>query len=190
LIELTIALIVIGILVGAILKGADLIDSARAKSLTQNMKELETIVWTFYDKVRRMPGDCNRDGLIDYTLTTTQPTFSNSTTAPTGYCTGSGNQDSPFNDLKYAEIFSAGDPNAALARHGFDGYFALGNYNSTVNAIAIYNVPAWAARMVDASIDKSESGLSGRVRRLDQSADWPTDKNTIVSLIYFFSRTP
>jgi type II secretory pathway pseudopilin PulG len=189
LVELAIALVIIGIIVGAILKGADLIDSARAKRLTESMKELETAVWTFYDKTRRMPGDCNRDGLIDYTLTSTQPTFSSSTTAPTGYCTGTGNQDSPFNDLKYAEIFSASDPNTELTRHVFDGHFALGNFNGA-NAIAIYSVPTWAARMVDASIDGNENGLSGRVRRLDQTADWPTNKNANVAIVYFISRTP
>jgi prepilin-type N-terminal cleavage/methylation domain-containing protein len=189
LIELAIALVIIGILVGAILKGSDLIDSARAKSITQSIKEIETAVWTFYDKARRFPGDCDRNGLIDYTLTSTQPALSNSTTPPTGYCTGTGDQDSPFNDLKYAEIFSSGDPNSELARHIFDGYIVLGS-NGTVNAMAIYNMPTWAAREVDASIDRGENGLTGRIRRFDTAADWPTDKNTRVVMIYFFGKTP
>jgi prepilin-type N-terminal cleavage/methylation domain-containing protein len=186
LIELAIVLVVIGIIIGAILKGADLIDSAKVKRLTQNIKELETATWTFYDKTRRFPGDCNRDGLIDYRLTSAQPALSTSTTPPTSYCTGNGNQNSPFDDLKYVGIFSPDEPNAEIARHPFDGYFVLGN-DGTVNAIGVYNVPAWAARMVDISIDGNENGLSGRVRRLDAAEDWPDDKNTRVAIIYFLS---
>jgi hypothetical protein len=89
----------------------------------------------------------------------------------------------------YLVNFSSGDPNSELARHIFDGYIVLGR-NGTVNAMAIYNIPTWAAREVDASIDGGENGLTGRIRRFDTAADWPTDKNTRVVMIYFFGKTP
>jgi prepilin-type N-terminal cleavage/methylation domain-containing protein len=194
LIELAIALVIIGIIAGAILKGQDLINSAKVKRFVDDLKGIETALWTFYDKKGRLPGDCNNDGLIDYTLTTTAPTYSTSTTAPTGYCDSSSSStasaDTVFNELKYAELLSSTDPNSELARHEFNGYFAIGNSNSTVNAIVAYNIPAWAAKMIDKSIDKVENGQSGRLRRFDTTGDWPATSTTNVAIIYYFDKTP
>ena len=58
-----------------------------------------------------------------------------------------------------------------------------------INAIAIYDVPAWAAKMIDRSIDGSENGTTGRIRRLDKAGeDWPTDQDQAVNIIYYFDR--
>jgi prepilin-type N-terminal cleavage/methylation domain-containing protein len=193
LIELAIALVIIGVIVGSILKGQDLINSAKVKRFVDDLKGIETAIWTFYDKKGRLPGDCNNDGVIDYTLTTTTPTYSTSTTAPTGYCDGnstSGTVNTVFDELKYAELFSPTDPNSELAKHIFNGYLAIGNSNSTVNAIVAYNIPAWAAKMIDKSIDGIENAQTGRIRRFDTTGDWPATSTTNVAIIYYFDKMP
>ena len=191
LIELAITLVIIGIIAGVILKGQDLINSAKVKRFVGDLREVETLIWTFYDKKGRLPGDCDNDGLIDYTLTTTVPTYSNSTTAPTGYCDGSSSAsaDTVFDELKYAELLSQTDPNKELAKHEFNSYFAIGN-DGTVNAIVAYNIPAWAAKMIDKSIDKTENAKSGRLRRFDTTDDWPATSTTNVAIVYYFDKTP
>jgi len=46
--------------------------------------------------------------------------------------------------------------------------------------------------MIDRSIDGSENGTTGRIRRLDKAGeDWPTDQDQqdqAVSIIYYFDR--
>jgi prepilin-type N-terminal cleavage/methylation domain-containing protein len=189
LVELAIVLVIIGIILGAILKGQELINNAKVKRLQNDLKGLEAAIWTFYDRTGRLPGDCNNDGTIDYQLISSAPSLSTSTTAPGSLCSGTGDQNAPFDDLKYATILPQNAANADLAKTPFSGsVFAIG-YNGTAgyNAIAIYNVPAWAARMIDVSIDGSMNGTAGRIRNMD-TGDWPPDQNTNVQILYLFDR--
>jgi len=187
LVELAIVLVIIGIILGAILKGQELINNAKVKRLQNDLKGLEAAIWTFYDRTGRLPGDCNNNGTIEVSLTT-PPTLSTSTDAPSSFCTAE-NADAPFNDLKYATILPQNAANADLAKTPFSGsFFAIG-YNGTAgfNAIAVYNIPAWAARMIDVSIDGSMNGTAGRIRNMANN-DWPSDQNTNVNIIYLFDR--
>jgi len=192
LVELAIVLVIIGIILGAILKGQELINNAKVKRLQNDLRGLEAAIWTFYDRYGRFPGDCNNNGTIEYQLpqTVTGPTLSLSTNTPNGICTGTEDQDQPFNDLKYARILPQNAANADIAKHPFNGIFAIG-YNGTAgyNAIAIYNVPTWAAKMIDRSIDGSENGTNGRIRRWDSAGDWPSDQDQAVAIIYYFDRS-
>jgi len=188
LVELAIVLVIIGIILGAILKGQELINNAKVKRLQNDLRGLEAAIWTFYDRTGRMPGDCDRNGTIEVSLTT-PPRLSTSTDPINNYCSNE-NADAPFDDLKYARILPQNAANADLAKTPFTGsFFAIG-YNGTpgYNAIAIYNVPAWAARMIDVSIDGSMNGTAGRIRRLGSTDDWPPDQNTNVHIIYLFDR--
>ncbi len=64
LIELAIVLIIIGIILGAVIKGQDLIQNARAKKVVSKFREWEIAQWNFYDRKGRFAGDQNADGLI------------------------------------------------------------------------------------------------------------------------------
>ncbi len=69
LIELAIVLVIIGIIIGAVLKGQDLIESARIKRFDNSLREWETAVWTYVDRQGVFPGDSNGDGIIGNTAT-------------------------------------------------------------------------------------------------------------------------
>lgn len=60
LVELAIVLIVIGLIVGGILKGQDLIESARMKSILSQVNDYRVATHTFMDKYDALPGDFNR----------------------------------------------------------------------------------------------------------------------------------
>lgn len=64
LIELAIVLVIIGIIIGAVLKGQDLIESARIKRFDNSMREWETAVWTYVDRKGTFPGDTDQNGII------------------------------------------------------------------------------------------------------------------------------
>ena len=57
LIELAIVLVVIGLLLGGILKGQELIESARARNLISQLDSIKAAYFTFQDKYRALPGD-------------------------------------------------------------------------------------------------------------------------------------
>ncbi|MDI6891177.1 MAG: prepilin-type N-terminal cleavage/methylation domain-containing protein [Thermodesulfovibrionales bacterium] len=65
LIELAIVLVIIGIILGAVLKGQDLIAGARAKKFATWGQQWEASQWTYFDRKGRFAGDgTNRNGLI------------------------------------------------------------------------------------------------------------------------------
>lgn len=57
LIELAIVLVVIGLLLGGVLKGQELIESARARNLISQLDSIRAAYFTFQDKYRAIPGD-------------------------------------------------------------------------------------------------------------------------------------
>ena len=57
LIELAIVLVVIGLLLGGILKGQELIESARARNLISQIDSVKAAYFAFQDKYQAIPGD-------------------------------------------------------------------------------------------------------------------------------------
>jgi prepilin-type N-terminal cleavage/methylation domain-containing protein len=60
LIELAVVLIIMGLLIGGILKGKDLIESARLKRVISQLNEYQMATTTFLDKFDALPGDFNK----------------------------------------------------------------------------------------------------------------------------------
>lgn len=59
LVELAIVMIIIGLLIGGILKGQELINNARVSSSVSQLKGIEASINTFRDKYSALPGDIN-----------------------------------------------------------------------------------------------------------------------------------
>lgn len=206
LVELAIVLVIIGIILGAVLKGQELINNAKVKRVQNDLRGIEAAMWTYYDRAGRMPGDCNRDGNIGFSLgagTTGQALAYSSLTTPTSdYCasttTGENDPNRAWSDMRAQRVLSYATPNTDLARHTFNDRFAVGSIGSggnNYNAIVIYGIPTWAAKMIDVSIDGAADGTAGRVRNFSTTVTgsaWPSDyyNDQIVSLIYFFDRVP
>ena len=205
LVELAIVLVIIGIILGAVLKGQELINNAKVKRLQNDLRGIEAAMWTYYDRAGRMPGDCNSNGVIEYGLGTgpsgVSLHYSINANPTADYC-GNANTENDVNpawsDMRVQRVLSYATPNVNLARHNFSDYFAIGSIGSNgvnYNAIVIYGIPAWAAKMIDVSIDGAEDGTAGRVRNFTSNvtgSDWPADyeNDQVVSLIYFFDRIP
>ncbi len=65
LIELAIVLVIIGIIIGAVLKGQDLIVNARAKKFINWTRSWEGAQWTILDRRGVFAGDSDADGAIN-----------------------------------------------------------------------------------------------------------------------------
>jgi prepilin-type N-terminal cleavage/methylation domain-containing protein len=57
LVEIAIVLVIIGLLLGGILKGQELINSARVKNLANDFRTIPTYIYAYQDKFRALPGD-------------------------------------------------------------------------------------------------------------------------------------
>jgi len=57
LIEIAIVLVIIGLLLGGILKGQELINSAKVKNLATDFKNIPVFIYGYQDKFRALPGD-------------------------------------------------------------------------------------------------------------------------------------
>lgn len=57
LIEIAIVLVIIGLLLGGVLKGQELINSARVKNLATDFKNIPVFIYGYQDKFKALPGD-------------------------------------------------------------------------------------------------------------------------------------
>jgi len=82
LVELSIVLVIIGLLIGGILAAQSMINTTKIQSFTRQIGQFDAAVVNFQDKYGALPGDSARfnsavgdsDGLIDSGITTTAPT--------------------------------------------------------------------------------------------------------------------
>ncbi|MGB7815271.1 MAG: prepilin-type N-terminal cleavage/methylation domain-containing protein [Methylotenera sp.] len=59
LIELAIVLVIIGLLLGGVLRGQELINSARVKNITRDFQNVQVYIYGYQDRFRAVPGDDN-----------------------------------------------------------------------------------------------------------------------------------
>jgi prepilin-type N-terminal cleavage/methylation domain-containing protein len=57
LVEIAIVLVIIGLLLGGVLKGQELINSAKVKNFAQDFRNLPIFIYGYQDKYKKIPGD-------------------------------------------------------------------------------------------------------------------------------------
>jgi prepilin-type N-terminal cleavage/methylation domain-containing protein len=210
LLELAIVLVIIGIILGAILKGQELINNAKAKRLLNDTKGLATLQYTFYDRYGRFAGDCDNNGAIDASASSNvTPAYFNATTY--GFCYNPTNSNGPqpnysldaqWQELGQAQLVSFSNTRD-VARNPYNGalYSASVNDSNNIpyNVVVATQVPCYAAKVVDQAIDGSIDANNGNVRILNGSnygnaqngSTWDCDsEQQLVSYVYFFDRRP
>jgi prepilin-type N-terminal cleavage/methylation domain-containing protein len=85
LIEIAIVLVIIGLLLGGVLKGQELINSAKVKNLATDFKNVPVYIYGYQDKFRALPGDDNH---ADAHLGAASSVISTSTTVGNGLIDG------------------------------------------------------------------------------------------------------
>ena len=57
LVEIAIVLVIIGLLLGGVLKGQELINSAKVKNFANDLRNISTFIYAYQDRFRALPGD-------------------------------------------------------------------------------------------------------------------------------------
>ncbi len=60
LVEIAVVLLIVGLLLGGVLKGQALIDSAKVKNLAQDFRAVPAMIHAYQDRFRALPGDDRR----------------------------------------------------------------------------------------------------------------------------------
>ena len=181
LIEIAIVLVIIGLLLGGVLQGQQLIENSRVKSATNFFNGIAAAAFSYQDRYGRMPGD---DGPALANLTARGGAWGNIPTTAFGNTdgiltataanafAGSGEGAFFFTHLRAAG-FITGDPAtpvgsaAILPSNPFGG--VIGMVGATIwtnmngNKICMSNVPGSAAIALDNQLDDGTSD-TGRFR--------------------------
>jgi prepilin-type N-terminal cleavage/methylation domain-containing protein len=70
LVEMSVTMAAAGLLFAAVTTGQELVDQAKATKMINDVKTIEMQVQQYAQLKGRMPGDCDADGVIDYTADT------------------------------------------------------------------------------------------------------------------------
>ncbi|WP_163329454.1 type II secretion system protein [Desulfurobacterium thermolithotrophum] len=165
LVELAIVLVIIGLLLGAVLKGQELIKNAKIKRAISQAKEIEAAVYTYYDKYNAFPGD--DPNAADRWGNSTTSSGNGDGWISGGYCTSEGEESCLlWQHLRLANIIngdSSGNGPSYLPRSVFGGPIDVFSYtydNKTSLWVTFRNVPGDFAEQLDLKLDdgKPDSG--------------------------------
>jgi prepilin-type N-terminal cleavage/methylation domain-containing protein len=179
LIEIAIVLVIIGLLLGGVLKGQEMIENSRIKSVVADMRGVSAAYNSYVDRFRALPGDetaatmgargwtgaagGNGNGVLAINL---NQTFNN------------GGEQAAFWRALRASGFAVGDPNAATNATGMPRAGNNGLLGVTVSPYGLVGISSCVsalttkqARGVDTTIDGSEGNSFGEARGLSSGAN-------------------
>jgi len=198
LVELAIVLVIIGIILGAVLKGQDLIHNARIKKFINDAgRKFEVATWTFYDRNGKFPGDCNNDGIIgNGTCTNNVKTdlATNSKLIPDDY--------NPVRLGSYSFLVGLGNDGGTPSKNVMvicptsDG----STCNTPISSDELEFFKAFDTA-IDGSADAGKDSVRGATSASFTSSSWIVTPNGIASspaewstsdtaLVYYFDRRP
>lgn len=177
LIEIAIVLVIIGLLLGGVLKGQEMIESAKIKNVRNDLEGIAAAVYTYQDRYRAYPGDDPRAGRWGAaTAGNGDGDLESNTDAFTNGPLGANERRSFWQHLRYAGLLTgdATDNNAPL--HAFGGKLGVvsGNARNPLGlsgsvVVCADMVPLKAAEALDTQLDDGIPA-SGSVRAMATAA--------------------
>jgi prepilin-type N-terminal cleavage/methylation domain-containing protein len=174
LIEIAIVLVIIGLLLGGVLQGQQLIENSRVKSATNDFNGIAAGAFSYQDRYGRLPGDDNTDGIEDRGDSWADVAAGDGNGIVDGDAAdafdGSGEMGSFFQMMRAAG-FVAGDPALtdadALPQNPFGGLTTVttAEINDGLNGtkICMSNVSGSSSIALDTQLDDGD-GATGRFR--------------------------
>lgn len=166
LVEIAIVLVIIGLLLGGVLKGQEMIENAKIKNLINDIEGVTTAFYAYRDRYKALPGDDPRAasrGWTDAVAGNGNGTLQYNNAFRAG---NAGENMLAWQHLRYAGFIS-GDPagttqttGRAHPFHSYDGYIGVANainanfgFGMRGNLVCVSNVPGKAAEAVDSNFD-------------------------------------
>lgn len=176
LVEIAIVLVIIGLLLGGVLKGQELINSAKAKSIVNDFRNLSTMIYSYQDRFRYLPGDDPRSNdHVGFAPATTGGTIGN------GRIEGAWNSTTVTDEsaLVWQQVRAANLATGTTDTSKPDDYFPRNAENGRIGItgtavagltgtffVCSGNLSARLVRQIDATMDDGVTN-AGVVRALD-----------------------
>lgn len=149
LVEIAIVMVIIGLLIGGVLKGQEMIQNAKVKRVVKSADELRAGVMTFYDKYGQLPGDEN---------SAIFPPGTDSTTGNNNGQIAGAEVFAVFSDLALSNIISGTfNGTSDLPSHPFGGTYRLiwidPGPGAARHCIVFTNLPAEVCLEIDSKYD-------------------------------------
>ena len=179
LVEIAIVLVIIGLLLGGVLKGQEMIENSRIKSVVADMRGVSSAYNSYFDRFHAVPGD---ELLLTMTnrgwaaVATTGNGNGVLTVTPAQTFLNGGEEQSFWQVLRYAG-FTSGDPTAigatALPKTGTGGLIGVTQapYGMVGPAVCVSGLSTKQARGIDSVIDNSEINNTGDARGINGAAN-------------------
>ena len=177
LVEIAIVLVIIGLLLGGVLKGQELINSAKIKNLVADMNGISTAVYAYQDRFKALPGD---DGIAATRWATAVAGNANATLEGAFNSSAAGDESRKFWQHLRLAGFIGGDPDTTQPINAVGGITGVqwGAGNQTVAAltqglaglvVCQSNILGRIAESMDNQLDDGKPN-SGAVRSWTQGA--------------------
>jgi len=162
LVEIAIVLVIIGLLLGGVLKGQELISNAKIKNIVSDLNSISAAHNTYIDRYRALPGDeANAVYVARGWATVTGAGDGNGVLAMTAAATFTSPQVvlegvGFWQTLRAAQMISGDPASAALptnAAGGLVGVNGVATYGQPGPTVCVSGIPAKIALGVDTSID-------------------------------------
>lgn len=179
LIEIAIVLVIIGLLLGGVLKGQEMIENAKIQSLRNDMDGVITAYYAYQNRYRALPGDDPKGdnagrGWADGVAGGGNGAVANAN----AFDAGNNENQLLWQHLRYSGLISgnpAGTANNTGGRanplHGYNGKLGISNTTAawglglTGNILCAGSVPGKAAEAIDAALDDGLAN-TGTVRAI------------------------
>ena len=145
LIEIAIVMVIVGLLIGGILKGQAMVKNAKIKRYHQDLDGIRAAWYAYFDRYGYYPGDDPRAS-------------SHFAGAPDGNGNGridGAEQPYVFRHLRYAKLLSGNPTIAAYPPNPYGGQYRVtyNPYSVGANGITAYYIPGDVARVIDEKYD-------------------------------------
>lgn len=188
LVELAIVLVIIGLILGAVLKGQELINSARMKRMYNMQKEINAAINTYLDKYGKYPGDDNTmnarwgitDGNNNGQIAALTTTCAAGTTTET--CVA-------WRALRLSNLVSGDSTSAVNPNNPYSGVVGIGNVavqGLTTHWIGLTNVPYDVCEIMDQQYDDGSPTAGYNSGDVRGSGDYNTATSGTYTLYFRF----
>lgn len=162
---------------------------AKQENFYKELMQVESLVWSYYEKAGRWPGDCDGDGVIAYLPPSSGTGSGIMNDGSDASCVNTSSESflAALNDLRNLKS----DEVEALVDNADVPTFLIGHgqiAGKNSNVIVAYDVPVTVAQWLDQRIDGDTHADNGRVRiwGQDQAQVWPDQSAQKVAVAYYF----
>ena len=163
LVEIAIVLVIIGLLLGGVLKGQEMIENAKIKNLINDINGVSTAFQAYRDRYKSLPGDDSKADNRGWT-DAVAGSGNGALNLNNAFDAGGNETQNLWQHLRYSGFISgdpAGTTNNADGRanplHAYDGKIGVtgstNRFGMRGNLVCVSNVPGKAADSVDANLD-------------------------------------